>query len=158
MLKWQSEGDRHQGKAELLAHIINLTACCSVPKELLSHPQYKRLSDLLNRVYYKLCSHQRHKVSKRDKKRKPTTILVACSLSAFRIDLYSSLCQDRCMSLITGLHAFFLEKCQSTTNKLILGTWPLKFGKCSTQPIYTMNEILKFIHFSLYENKRPSDW
>ncbi|KAB1204166.1 hypothetical protein CJ030_MR8G025874 [Morella rubra] len=62
MLKWQSEGDRHQGKAELLAHIINLTACSSVPKELLSHPQYKRLSDLLNRVYYKLCSHQRHKV------------------------------------------------------------------------------------------------
>ncbi|GLT61948.1 hypothetical protein SLA2020_346180 [Shorea laevis] len=61
LLKWHSEGDRHKGEAELLAHMINLTAGRSVREELLSHPQYLRLSDQINRLYYQLCFYQNHK-------------------------------------------------------------------------------------------------
>ncbi|KAG7970545.1 hypothetical protein I3843_07G089500 [Carya illinoinensis] len=62
LLEWYREGDRHEGEAELLAHTINLTSGRSVSEEILSHPQYKRLSGLINRVYCKLCSYQKHKV------------------------------------------------------------------------------------------------
>ncbi|XP_042991436.1 (-)-kolavenyl diphosphate synthase TPS28, chloroplastic-like isoform X5 [Carya illinoinensis] len=63
LLEWYSDGDRHKGEAELLAHMINvITAGHSFSEELLSHAQYKRLSSLINRVCYKLSSYQKDKV------------------------------------------------------------------------------------------------
>ncbi|XP_050266353.1 ent-copalyl diphosphate synthase 1 isoform X2 [Quercus robur] len=62
LLKWHIEGDRQQGEAELLVHIINLTAGRLFSEELMSHPQYKPLSDLINKIYCQLCSYQKHKV------------------------------------------------------------------------------------------------
>ncbi|KAG6730733.1 hypothetical protein I3842_01G095400 [Carya illinoinensis] len=53
LLEWHREGDRHKGKAELLAHTINLTAGRSVSPEILSHPSYKRLPGLINKAYHK---------------------------------------------------------------------------------------------------------
>ncbi|XP_062145499.1 ent-copalyl diphosphate synthase 1 isoform X1 [Alnus glutinosa] len=61
LLKWHSEGDRHKGEAELLVDMINFTAGRSVRKEILSHPQYQRLYEQINRLYYQLCFYQKHK-------------------------------------------------------------------------------------------------
>ncbi|XP_059439100.1 (-)-kolavenyl diphosphate synthase TPS28, chloroplastic-like isoform X1 [Corylus avellana] len=61
LVKWHREGDRHKGEAELVAHMINLTAGRSAKEELLSHPQYLRLSDQINRLYYQLCFYQNNK-------------------------------------------------------------------------------------------------
>ncbi|XP_041022877.1 ent-copalyl diphosphate synthase 1-like [Juglans microcarpa x Juglans regia] len=61
LLEWYSDGDRHKGEAELLAHMINFTAGHSFSEELLSHPQYKRLCGLINKVCYKLSSYQKDK-------------------------------------------------------------------------------------------------
>lgn len=46
-----------------MVHIINLTAGHLFSEELMSHPQYKPLSDLINKIYCQLCSYQKHKVS-----------------------------------------------------------------------------------------------
>ncbi|XP_059437236.1 ent-copalyl diphosphate synthase 1-like isoform X4 [Corylus avellana] len=62
LVKWHREGDRHKGEAELVAHMINLTAGRSAKEELLSHPQYLRLSDQINRLYYQLCFYQNNKI------------------------------------------------------------------------------------------------
>ncbi|KAE8660652.1 Ent-copalyl diphosphate synthase [Hibiscus syriacus] len=62
MLKWVEEGDRHQGVAELVVQMINLTSGCWSMEELVSHPQYKRLSDLTDSVCYQLCYYQKQKV------------------------------------------------------------------------------------------------
>jgi hypothetical protein len=67
-VKWHREGDRHKGEAELVAHVINLTAGRSAWEELLSHPQYLLLSDQINRLYNQLCFYQnirQNKVSER---------------------------------------------------------------------------------------------
>ena len=64
-MKWHREGDRHKGEAELVAHVINLTAGHSAWEELLSHPQYLLLSDQINRLYNQLCFYQNSKVSER---------------------------------------------------------------------------------------------
>ncbi|KAG2693658.1 hypothetical protein I3760_08G106600 [Carya illinoinensis] len=63
LLEWYSNGDRHKGEAELLAHMINVTAGHPFSEELLSHTQYKRLSGLINKVCYKLSSYQKDKVA-----------------------------------------------------------------------------------------------
>ncbi|XP_035548925.1 (-)-kolavenyl diphosphate synthase TPS28, chloroplastic-like [Juglans regia] len=62
LLEWCSDGDRQKGEAELLAHMINVAAGHSFSQELLSHPQYKRLSGLINKVCYKLSSYKKDKV------------------------------------------------------------------------------------------------
>jgi hypothetical protein len=62
-VKWQSEGDRQQGEAELVVHMINLTAGRLFSEEIMSHPQYQRLSHLINKIYYQLCSYQKQEVS-----------------------------------------------------------------------------------------------
>jgi hypothetical protein len=50
--------------------MINLTAGRSVREEILSHPQYRRLSDQINRLYPQLCFYQKHKVSDRETRQK----------------------------------------------------------------------------------------
>ncbi|KAL4312575.1 hypothetical protein GQ457_01G053180 [Hibiscus cannabinus] len=62
MLKWVDEGDRHRGVAELVVQTINLTSGCWSMEELMSHPQYQRLSDLTNIVCHQLCYYQKQKV------------------------------------------------------------------------------------------------
>ncbi|KAK8614654.1 hypothetical protein V6N13_068451 [Hibiscus sabdariffa] len=62
MLKWVEEGDRHQGVAEVVVQTIILTSGSWSMEELLSHPQYERLSDLTNTVCHQLCHYQKQKV------------------------------------------------------------------------------------------------
>ncbi|KAJ0113424.1 hypothetical protein Patl1_03374 [Pistacia atlantica] len=62
LMKWQEEGDRHEGEAELLVYTINLFAGHWFSDELLHHPQYKQLSDLTNRICSKLGNYQKQKV------------------------------------------------------------------------------------------------
>ncbi|XP_031272204.1 (-)-kolavenyl diphosphate synthase TPS28, chloroplastic-like [Pistacia vera] len=62
LMKWQEEGDRHEGEAELLVYTINLFAGHWFSDELLHHPLYKRLSDLTNRICSKLGNYQKQKV------------------------------------------------------------------------------------------------
>ncbi|KAK8635912.1 hypothetical protein V6N13_004625 [Hibiscus sabdariffa] len=64
MLKWVDEGDRHHGVAELVVQTIILTSGSWSMEELLSHPQYERLSDLTNTVCHLLCYYQKQKVSR----------------------------------------------------------------------------------------------
>ncbi|KAJ0053552.1 hypothetical protein Pint_03315 [Pistacia integerrima] len=66
LLKWQEEGDRHQEEAELLVHTIHLIGGHPFSDELLHHPQYRRLTELTNRICYKLGNYQKQKVSLRD--------------------------------------------------------------------------------------------
>lgn len=63
MLMWLEEGDRHQGVAELVVQTINLSSGRWSLEELLSHPQYERLSSLTNTVCHQLCHYQKQKVS-----------------------------------------------------------------------------------------------
>ncbi|KAK8614651.1 hypothetical protein V6N13_068448 [Hibiscus sabdariffa] len=62
MLKWVEEGDSRQGVAELVVQTIILTSGSWSMEELLSHPQYGRLSDLTNTVCHQLCYYQKQKV------------------------------------------------------------------------------------------------
>ncbi|XVF21764.1 hypothetical protein REPUB_Repub12eG0118100 [Reevesia pubescens] len=62
MLMWVEEGDRHQGVAELVVQTINLSSGRWSLEELLSHPEYDRLSNLTNRVCHQLCYYQKEKV------------------------------------------------------------------------------------------------
>ncbi|KAL5860226.1 hypothetical protein ACOSQ4_001522 [Xanthoceras sorbifolium] len=63
LMKWQEEGDKHQGEAELLAETINLSADYWVSEELLSDAdEYGRLFDLTNRICHQLGNHQKLKV------------------------------------------------------------------------------------------------
>ncbi|XP_022769836.1 ent-copalyl diphosphate synthase, chloroplastic [Durio zibethinus] len=62
MLMWLEEGDRHQGLAELVVQTINLSSGRWSLEELLSHPQYERLSNLTNRVCHQLYHYQKQKV------------------------------------------------------------------------------------------------
>lgn len=62
-MKWQAEGNRHQGEVELIVQTINLSAGDWLPEELLSHQQYMRLLDLTNTICHKLGQYQKHKVT-----------------------------------------------------------------------------------------------
>ncbi|XP_021281194.1 ent-copalyl diphosphate synthase, chloroplastic [Herrania umbratica] len=62
MLMWLEEGDRHHGVAELVVQTINLSSGRWSLEELLSHPQYERLSSLTNTVCHQLCHYQKQKV------------------------------------------------------------------------------------------------
>lgn len=61
-MKWEAEGDRHQGEAELIIQTINLTAGRWISEELLSYSQY-RLTHLTNTICHKLAHFQNQKVS-----------------------------------------------------------------------------------------------
>ncbi|KAL6338282.1 hypothetical protein AAG906_018554 [Vitis piasezkii] len=50
LMKHLDEGDGYRGEAELLVRTINLCAGRSLSEELLAHPQYRRLSQLTNRI------------------------------------------------------------------------------------------------------------
>ncbi|KAJ0053559.1 hypothetical protein Pint_03312 [Pistacia integerrima] len=63
LMKWEAEGDRHQGEAELIIQTINLTSGRWISEELLSHPQYLRLSHLTNTICHKLAHFQNQKVN-----------------------------------------------------------------------------------------------
>ncbi|XVE73125.1 hypothetical protein DITRI_Ditri11bG0092500 [Diplodiscus trichospermus] len=62
MVMWVEEGDRHQEVAELVVQTINLSSGRWSLEELLSHPQYERISNLTNRVCHQLCHYQKQKV------------------------------------------------------------------------------------------------
>lgn len=67
LMKWQVEGDKHQGEAELLAETINLSAGFS--EELLSDTdEYGRLTHITNTICQHLAHYQMLKVSVRDNK------------------------------------------------------------------------------------------
>lgn len=63
LMKWQDEGDRHQGVAELLMQTIYLSAGCCLSEELLCHSEYVRLSNLTNKICHALGHYQMRKVS-----------------------------------------------------------------------------------------------
>ncbi|KAJ4702652.1 Copalyl diphosphate synthase [Melia azedarach] len=55
LMKWEVEGDSHQGQAELLVKtILNLSVGNWLSEELLYHPQYEQLFHLTNKICYKL--------------------------------------------------------------------------------------------------------
>ncbi|PPS13374.1 hypothetical protein GOBAR_AA07199 [Gossypium barbadense] len=62
MLKWAEEGDTHQEVAELVVQTINLTSGYWPTEELVPHPQYLRLSNLINTVCHQLCHYQKQEV------------------------------------------------------------------------------------------------
>ncbi|KAJ0113422.1 hypothetical protein Patl1_03376 [Pistacia atlantica] len=62
LLKWQEEGERNQEEAELLVRTIHLIGGHPFSDELLHHPQYRRLTELTNRICYKLGNYQKQKV------------------------------------------------------------------------------------------------
>ncbi|XP_044503416.1 (-)-kolavenyl diphosphate synthase TPS28, chloroplastic-like [Mangifera indica] len=62
LMKWEAEGDRHQGEAELIIQTINLTAGRWISEELLSYSQY-RLTHLTNTICHKLAHFQDQKVN-----------------------------------------------------------------------------------------------
>ncbi|KAH9723884.1 Ent-copalyl diphosphate synthase [Citrus sinensis] len=62
LMKWQAQGDRHQGEAELIVQTINLSAGNCLSEDLLSHQEYKRLMDLTNTICHKLVQYQNQKV------------------------------------------------------------------------------------------------
>ncbi|KAK3193776.1 hypothetical protein Dsin_025086 [Dipteronia sinensis] len=63
LMKWQAEGVKHQGEAELLTQTINLSTDYWVSDELLSDiDEYSRLSDLTNKICHQLCVYQKLKV------------------------------------------------------------------------------------------------
>ncbi|XP_021680569.2 ent-copalyl diphosphate synthase 1-like [Hevea brasiliensis] len=71
LLKWEEEGDRHQGEAELIVKAINLAAGRWISEELLSyHSQYEKLFQLTNRICYQLGNYKKNKVH--DNKRSTT--------------------------------------------------------------------------------------
>lgn len=57
------EGEGYRGEAELLVRTINLCAGRSLSEELLAHPQYRRLSQLTNRICNQLGLFYLHKVT-----------------------------------------------------------------------------------------------
>lgn len=61
-MKHLDEGDGYRGEAELLVRTINLCAGRSLSEELLAHPQYRRLSQLTNRICNDLGLFTLHKV------------------------------------------------------------------------------------------------
>ncbi|KAK6940813.1 Terpene synthase, N-terminal domain [Dillenia turbinata] len=63
LLTWHKEGDKYEGGAELLAQTINLCGGRRLSAKLLSHPQYKSISLLTNRVCHELGHIQKNKVS-----------------------------------------------------------------------------------------------
>ncbi|KAL4362591.1 hypothetical protein GQ457_04G028030 [Hibiscus cannabinus] len=62
MLTWVEDGDRHRGVAELAVQTINLSSGRWSLEELLSHPEYGRLSNLTNTIYHQLYHYQKLKV------------------------------------------------------------------------------------------------
>ncbi|KAL8148925.1 ent-copalyl diphosphate synthase 1-like [Apium graveolens] len=62
LLRWQEEGDVDKGKAQLLEQTINICAGRLISEDLFSHPEYKNLSNLTNRLCYQLVVFQNHKV------------------------------------------------------------------------------------------------
>ncbi|CAK7346582.1 unnamed protein product [Dovyalis caffra] len=64
LVRWELEGDRRQGEAELLVQTINLTAGYLVSDEELvaHHSQYEQLADLTNSIGSQLCHCKKNKV------------------------------------------------------------------------------------------------
>ncbi|KAF7804749.1 ent-copalyl diphosphate synthase, chloroplastic [Senna tora] len=60
---WESGGHTWQGQAELLVHIINLSAGRWISEELLLNPHYQQLLQLTNSICYTLSSCQNDKAS-----------------------------------------------------------------------------------------------
>nr|XP_017251005.1 PREDICTED: ent-copalyl diphosphate synthase, chloroplastic-like [Daucus carota subsp. sativus] len=54
LLKWQEEGDVDKAKAQLLEQTINICAGRILSNEILSHPHYKTLSTITNRLCHQL--------------------------------------------------------------------------------------------------------
>ncbi|KAA8543243.1 hypothetical protein F0562_021262 [Nyssa sinensis] len=70
LMTWHEEGDtdrsHYQGEAELLVRTLNLCAGRWVSEDLLSHPQYRRLSDITNRICHRLRQFEFNKVLDKD--------------------------------------------------------------------------------------------
>ncbi|KAE8692080.1 Ent-copalyl diphosphate synthase [Hibiscus syriacus] len=66
MLMWVEDGDRHRGVAELVVQTINLSSGRWSLEELMSHPQYARLSNLTNTICHQLYHYQKLKVHDND--------------------------------------------------------------------------------------------
>ncbi|KAK3194366.1 hypothetical protein Dsin_025676 [Dipteronia sinensis] len=63
LMKWQTEEDRHEGEAELLAQTINLNASYCISDEfLIDADEYSRLLDLTNRICHQLGLYQKQMV------------------------------------------------------------------------------------------------
>ncbi|KAK1373029.1 Ent-copalyl diphosphate synthase [Heracleum sosnowskyi] len=54
LLTWQEEGDVDKAKAQLLEQTINICAGRLTSEEILSHPQYKTLSNITNQLCHQL--------------------------------------------------------------------------------------------------------
>ncbi|XP_038887276.1 (-)-kolavenyl diphosphate synthase TPS28, chloroplastic isoform X2 [Benincasa hispida] len=63
LFKWQEDGDVHKEEAELLVQTIILNSGCSTLEDLLSNPQYQKLSYLTNKVCHQLGHFKKHKVT-----------------------------------------------------------------------------------------------
>ncbi|XP_023511554.1 ent-copalyl diphosphate synthase, chloroplastic isoform X2 [Cucurbita pepo subsp. pepo] len=63
LFKWQEDGDVHKEEAELLVGTIILNSGCSTLEDLLSNPQYQKLSYLTNKVCHQLGHFKKHKVT-----------------------------------------------------------------------------------------------
>ena len=80
MMTWQEDGDVHEREAELLVRTMNLCAGRLVYEELVivSYPQYKRLTDITNRVCHQLREFQQQlnmKVRLLERERRNTKII-----------------------------------------------------------------------------------
>ncbi|KAL1817816.1 hypothetical protein ACET3Z_020390 [Daucus carota] len=54
LLVWQEDGNVDKARAQLLEEIINICAGRLISEEILSHPQYKTLSTITNRICHQL--------------------------------------------------------------------------------------------------------
>ncbi|KAL5712663.1 muconate cycloisomerase [Ranunculus cassubicifolius] len=63
LLEWKEENDSKYSAAEMLVRIISLCGGHSVSQELLSHPQYKHLLNLTNKICYQLGSTPKEKIN-----------------------------------------------------------------------------------------------
>lgn len=62
LLTWQEDGDVDKAKAQLLEQTINICAGRLTSEEILSHPQYKTLSNITNQLCHQLGPFQYGKV------------------------------------------------------------------------------------------------
>ncbi|XP_027351676.1 ent-copalyl diphosphate synthase, chloroplastic [Abrus precatorius] len=58
---WEGEGDKCEGQAELLAHIINLSAGHWISEEQMLNPHYQHLLQLTNTICHRLRCYQKDK-------------------------------------------------------------------------------------------------
>ncbi|KAL8092691.1 ent-copalyl diphosphate synthase 1 isoform X2 [Apium graveolens] len=66
LLTWQEDGDVDRAKAQLLEQTINICAGRLTSEEILSHPQYKTLSNITNQLCHQLGPFQYGKLHKED--------------------------------------------------------------------------------------------